>query len=910
MKARDYHKLRQWARQAGGKALDQPQVGGLLLVALLAEFNRREGVGNQVFVGVADLFNDAHRPALFNSAGAPTGNLRALIRDVVQQEQLRHAFHPNTRDDEHRWYNTLQLQFGFARGQLSQIPDWISTQQFPLACQRLLDAHGTDRSRSFCRFIDTLRRVRTDQLSVRQAREDLQANHWILPEFIDEALSGLTADGPNREDADAESRLDLREILDWDPVLGPVIHFRFNDTIPFACNSYRCGLSCNGQNVAEWQRAGESNTFELVAATPIVLMRTTTLHYVFEGERGTIHEEYRYLWNPTAESAADVYVVGRRIANHTSVPHVAADRPLVLVTDPSARIDPPPAAWTLVRCESEPESPLFTKWSYFDPPHRRLEVYDVDDTLVWSTADALPRRQSGFEATLHNPQSGYSLQDHFRVRLILPREQAVTNPTADGRPVAVKGLITSPLQCRPHHAVSGVKLAVTLQREGQSRRHRVTVPVPVVGVARRRSADLRAEWPTATLRFSQQSRGEFCLLSTAAMPWLIEGSKPVRLRASDRMLPRNLVGRGARLAVCKERYTGEEPITIAGTFEDHGDVSRVKVEGREGEVSFWKAKPVREQHAVVLWSPSVGMAHVPATRIQCDSIGMKWQFPLPDTWPDDATAEPLAVAIAYAGECRGWDVPIGSIESFCTREKPLNAFLDTLSHFAALRWFQLPVLSSVGSSLAITNIAVIAPHKMMAAWLSLESGLEACSHLSGLTLLFTPYATADLDVLRQSMWKTIMPSAECATEFAADVREYMSGFWDEEKGLWKALQEVPICAASGLRAWAELRHGQPAELQQLRGLCGYMRVRLHSSPAETPDLARLRLAEEAAPQLGLSVDNLETLVQSAVRYWRLGAFAPDHGATAIERMCERAHHSSKYRQCLMFDLLRILESNL
>lgn len=323
-------------------------------------------------------------------------------------------------------------------------------------------------------------------------------------------------------------------------------------------------------------------------------------------------------------------------------------------------------------------------------------------------------------------------------------------------------------------------------------------------------------------------------------------------------------------------------------------------------MTFWRTKPLREGHAIALWAPQLGMAHVPSQCIAACSGNMRWQFSLPDAWCDHDFVSSLAMAVAYDGECRGWDF-VGRIEDFCERDGSLNASLDPLAHFAALRWFQLPVLLSTGRGNAIDDLANASPHKMIAAWLSDKAGIAACRQACGLALTFSSTTTADADVLRETLWKTRL-SEECAADFANDAAGALTSFWHDERGLQRALQEVPICVTRGLRNWASVL---PAHRPQVRALCRIMYMRL-VGPQNTPDVARERLAVEAARQLGLEVDALESgSIQPAIRYWEFGTFAPDHGdSRAIEHMCKRVHHSSKYRQCLMFDLCRRLERNL
>jgi hypothetical protein len=900
----DYMRLKAWAFREGRRAIDQPTVGGLLLVALIAEFNRREGLGSQIWVGVPELFNAADRPTLFNIHRNATALLRTVIEAVVKQEQLRHAFHETDDRDEHRWYNTLQLQYGFARSQSAKVSDWVATRQLPLACRRLLDPESPYRSKSFQRLFDTLHRVWTDQLPTTAAKEDLEENYWILSDCIEPVLHELASRPSYDGDSEPLSpQLAAQERLEWDAIHGPLIRIRLTDAVPLPCGSDRCTLSCNALVVGEWIRTGVGDRFTLMPGTSQIPIDTDTVHYVLEDESGTVSEDFRKLDTVTADKR--VLVVGRRLTLHRSVPCRDTRLPIVIVTDPAERVEPTADAWALVRSESDASAPVFKRWSYFDPPHRRIDVFNEDNELTWSTAVIPQPPGHQLSVHLHNPETAYGIRDRFRLHLSTTPPAVVTDVCVDERPVTVTHMTTERLQCNLGHTTLGVEVAATLRHLGRTYRRRQRIRLPVVGIARCHKAALRALWPTDVLRFSQSSRGDFRLFSPNTMPWIHEGAKALRLHAHDRLLPRGLAGRGAQLTVSSERYAGGKDITIAIATEDHGEVKRIHVQAstNTAEITFWRAKSLRDAHSIALWAPTLGMAHVPYQHISACSGNIRWRFPLPDAWCNRELASSVAVAVAYDGECRGWDF-VGRIEDFCKRDESLNAFLDPLSHFAALRWFQLPVLLSSGRGNAIDDLANASPHKMIVAWLSENAGLDACRQACGLPLAFNSTTTADADVLRETLWKT-RPSEECAEDFAHDMQGILSSFWHDERGLQRSLQEAPLCVTSFLRSWASIL---PAHKLQLRALCGVMLHRL-IRPYETPDIARQRLAEEASQQLGMQVDAFEFgSVRPAITYWESGTFAADYGdSQALEHMCKRVHHSSKYRQCLMFDLCKRLE---
>ena len=516
----DYTKMKEWARREGRRAIEQPRVGGLLLVALIAEFNRREGLGNQIWVGVSELFNDVDRPFLFNANRAATSQLRDVIEDVVKQEQLRHAFHRTDERDEHRWYNTFQLQYGFAQGQLEQIPDWIATRQLPpLACRRLLDPESPYRSKSFQRLFDTLHRVWTDQLPTTVAKEDLRENYWILSDWIDKVLHALTTGLPYDGDTEPSPlQLDAQETLEWDAVLGPLIALRMTDTVPFACGSDRCTLSCNGHLVGEWIRTGNGDGFTHINGTSQIPLDTATIHYVLEGDSGTVSEQCRDVSQLDADKR--VLVVGRRFKGQNAVPQDALHRPIVVVTELTERVEPPAEAWALVRSESAASTPIYKRWSYFDPPHRLIEVFNEQNEHVWSSDVMPPPPAHQLAVFLYKPETAYGLRDNFRLRLSTTPAAAVTDVCVDGRPVTITNMTTERLHCDLGHATLGAEVAATLHLAGQTYRRRQRIRVPVVGVARCQKAELRALWPNDVLRCSQNSRGDFRIFTPNTMPWI------------------------------------------------------------------------------------------------------------------------------------------------------------------------------------------------------------------------------------------------------------------------------------------------------------------------------------------------------------------------------------------------------
>jgi len=183
----EYNWLLTWAQKVlpgsfqGWSSLQQ-QFAGLVLLTLLAEWNRRESDGDAVYQGIPELFQEEEtRHTLFFD----NGNARQLVRDLFWEAahafELRHAF--GTADaTKFRWYMTVHLQFGFCSQQIPRVTDWLCGLPTTEAMQRLLAPAGPQRSRSFQRLLADLKYFRRRYIPEVVARRELEQNHWILPE--------------------------------------------------------------------------------------------------------------------------------------------------------------------------------------------------------------------------------------------------------------------------------------------------------------------------------------------------------------------------------------------------------------------------------------------------------------------------------------------------------------------------------------------------------------------------------------------------------------------------------------------------------------------------------------------------------------------------------------------------------
>ena len=291
-----------WSSQRQGYA-------GLVFLALLAEWNRRESAGDTVWQGVSTLFNDQDtQDYLFRAKNGE--NARQLVRKAADRYRLRHAFGA----DENRvqpYYLTIQLQYGFCRQQISRVTDWLCGLPPTEAMYRILALTGRQRSRSFQRLMADLRHYRRDYLTEFVVRRQLEQNHWILPEWIPallEAARGSCMSTGGDEEEETEPELASHVTLKWAPECGPIVRLRLEDLRGrFGRAADRYQLRCGGELLATWLRqpAEASNSaldYRVDVRQVDLPARTPDLILHLEDEAGEIVATQAVpIWDPTED---------------------------------------------------------------------------------------------------------------------------------------------------------------------------------------------------------------------------------------------------------------------------------------------------------------------------------------------------------------------------------------------------------------------------------------------------------------------------------------------------------------------------------------------------------------------------------------------------------------------------------
>lgn len=260
----EYLCLRSWATNVPQTAFERyPRSTGLLLLALLAEWNRRESIGDAVFKDVPKLFGDrGTRDFLFDANDNPRSRTRDTIEETSRRFELRQAF--DCDDIEHFWYVTIQLQYGFSRSQIDQIPSWLGGQPTPKSVSFLRESITSKPrslgSRTFQTLFQTLRDYREDSLTESEVRRRLSSNPWILPEWIPRILaaagrksrSGASSfgDGQTAAANDPAHRGRIKFDLFWGEN-GPAARIKPPDQ-PWPAEAPRYVLSRDQERLATW----------------------------------------------------------------------------------------------------------------------------------------------------------------------------------------------------------------------------------------------------------------------------------------------------------------------------------------------------------------------------------------------------------------------------------------------------------------------------------------------------------------------------------------------------------------------------------------------------------------------------------------------------------------------------------
>ena len=703
----EYGWLTRWAWTVPPNAfrstsLMQRQAAGLVLLALLAEWNRRNSDGDSVFVGAAELFGDLEtRRSLFQDNGNPLARLRTVLREAAERYDLRHAFGPGE-ETTVRWYLTVQLQYGFCRAQILRVAGWLRGLPPTEAMQRLLAANGRQRSRSFQRLWSDLRHYRRGYVPTVEARRQLERNHWVLPEWVPDLLAQaratLAADGPAEEGGEDERPLVRPEALAWDPDLGPVVQFR--PLAPAAGGDAiadRFDLYAGRRLVASWllqppAAPGADPEYRTAAGVIVLPAADPELVFRLEDEAGTVVATQTVtLWDPTAE--VQVWRLGT--APPTGPVRWEAGRDVVVITCRGHTPARPAEAWFLTGYDTARER----RWLRYTSAPPSLAVTDPAGRVVWEAVATPPPAWAAHvrivpAAESRPPVLGGRLwfevtaSEGTRVEWVVANGHALTCDPATGR--------TDSIVLYPETAAAGHRLRVGLERHGvRVVRHEV-VASPCRGLAHKPAADggWRFRDPTNWVMAYESRRDLFRVFTEPDGPAVLMEGFEVHGRCDGRprRLPQ-LLGTGAPLALVAGPYhvpAGERHRLAVGV-QDTGIV----VNGRQpakwpGRLRLTLVRPVapNDGHFVLLWSNRHGLHHVGPGGITAEDRGLTWSVETP--WGDQPDA--IVAAVGFDRERLGFWWAGKRHRFFAADENGDHPGVSARQHLALARWLRLPAL--------------------------------------------------------------------------------------------------------------------------------------------------------------------------------------------------------------------------
>ena len=173
--------------QSGSLVLSYAEAAGCLLLLLAAEAGRREASEGNLWAAVRRRFSEAAGRVVF-AQGQPRREFKDALEAAARKLGLRHVFGI---EGTQNYYLTVYLQFGFTQSGIGRLPYWLAGQPVSEAVSYLLGSEGKGErqsSRSFVRLWDTLRDYRRNNIRETSARQVLENNPWVIPDWADDLL--------------------------------------------------------------------------------------------------------------------------------------------------------------------------------------------------------------------------------------------------------------------------------------------------------------------------------------------------------------------------------------------------------------------------------------------------------------------------------------------------------------------------------------------------------------------------------------------------------------------------------------------------------------------------------------------------------------------------------------------------
>jgi hypothetical protein len=667
----DYQRLCCWAETVTAPRLGDPSgSAGLVLLAFVAEWNRRNSPGDSVWVGLSPLFGlEAARRRLFTGNDGPTQFLYRTLRQTCNRFRLRHAFAAEQEEDV-PYYLSVQLQYGFSLPHAqNQLGNWLRGHRPPEVALRLLEPEGYYRSASFRRLVRDMKSYRRNYLPESDFRRTLRENPWVLPAWENELVTlidGIPRDGDEDE---PEFRLLSDPRITWED--NPEVWCRVC-ALPDRLTAPRYLLRHARRDIARYyrHRSGTIEADRCAAQIPLDGPEAVVTLETPDGE--VVEVQAIQLWDP--EVVAQVRPVGRETEE-------AVERLLpgeqALITSTEAIVTPPPAAWRVV-------GPRERRWRWWLLGGTE-RVRAQDGGVVWNgePPPPPPAWANGVSVSLETAGSFFQLGQPIRFRIDVAPGVEVSHAACASQPLSFADASrtrTSPVPVRAE--MSGrCRLRVGVTRGGDSAvvQREVNLPVRAMTWADDGGEISRNE-PLSC--FEAMNRPVRLLSNGPAV--LIEGREifgPLPAGRAARI--RRVLGTGKEVIVADRPFNTHDRFRLARSAVDTGFARSLDREGQGFRLSLFRALLPGERHRLFLWSPTHGVTILGASEISTEYGDRAWTFRA--SWETDT----LLAAVAYEGRCLA--------AAWCGQDRLFydphaTDSLDVLKRVALIRWCRLPGL--------------------------------------------------------------------------------------------------------------------------------------------------------------------------------------------------------------------------
>lgn len=664
----DYQRLRDWAASVTVDRLTQGFSSSLVLLAFVAEWNRRHSTGDGVWVGLPQLFRDSGaRQYLFVAAGGPSQNLYRKIREACQLYHLRCI-----KDDEEnvlRYYLTVQLQYGFSRPHaLDQLGNWLRG-QLPEVARRLLEENGDNRSKSFRRLVRDMKSYRSNYLPESEFRRTLRENSWVLPGWEHEIITlvnGIPSEGIEEE---VEFRLLTEPRITWDD--GPTARCRVCE-LPSRLLAPRYVLRHADQELVRYYR-NASDVLEPDRREALLSLDKPDAIVTLETPEGAVVEvQSILLWRP--ENIAQVRPIGR--AAEEPVEHLLNGEQ-ALITSTAATVTPTPATWRTFGSKEHRR-----RWWLVDGAQR---VTVNDNGIIWNgePPPPPPAWTSTIRASLVTTGKFFQLGDRVQFNLDVAKDVEIVHAACVGLPLSFSDATRSRTSAVAIRAeMSGqcrLRIGVRRGRETAIVPRDVKLPVRAVVWA---DDGVELSRNQAISCFEIQNRPVMLLSDGPAV--LIEGREILASLPSDKAARiRKVLGTGQELVVADRPFITEDHFRAAKSVIDRGIAKSLERHRSRIRLTLFRTLIPTDRHRLFVWSPAHGMAVLGLADVDVEQSGNEWAFQAP--WDTDT----LLAAIAYDGQCIAV-ASYGDDRKFFDPQSMDGA--DPLTRIALIRWCRLPGL--------------------------------------------------------------------------------------------------------------------------------------------------------------------------------------------------------------------------